>query len=253
MQQRRSLVVAEESVSPPLPHVRPLPGHVAVIMDGNGRWAKERGLSRTQGHRAGADNIRTVIERFAEHGMPVLTLFAFSTENWGRPRAEVAALMRLGSDFIDRHLHALDEQGVRIRHLGEIRRLSRGLQQRVRDAVERTQDNGRITLNIAFSYGGRADIVDAVRRLVAEGVAPDDVTEDAISSRLATDGLPDPDLLIRTAGERRISNFMVWQAAYAEYYFTDALWPDFDAAEVDAALIEFSRRRRTFGLAPEDA
>ncbi|MSQ42175.1 MAG: di-trans,poly-cis-decaprenylcistransferase [Dehalococcoidia bacterium] len=242
------MVVAKRSSELPLPRIDPLPRHVAVIMDGNGRWARLRGLSRSEGHRAGARNIRTVVERFAEHGVNTLTLFAFSTENWGRPQSEVRAIMRLGSEFIDRHLEELDASGVRIEHIGDPDGLPRGLRHRVEEAVERTAGNRRILLNIAFNYGGRADIVSAVRRLVGEGVRAEDVTEEAIASRLATAGSCDPDLLIRTGAEHRISNFLVWQSAYSEYYFSGALWPDFGAAEVDAALIEFSRRRRRFGL-----
>jgi undecaprenyl diphosphate synthase len=238
-------------VAPPLPQIAPLPQHVAIIMDGNGRWAQQRALPRHRGHRAGAENIRHVVERFTAHGVPMLTVFAFSTENWGRPRTEVEAILRLGSEFIDRYLGELHRQGVRLRHIGDEARLPRGLQSRVRKAVELTRANERITLNVAFNYGGRADIVNAVRRLMAEGARPEDVTEDAIAARLATTGLPEPDLLIRTGGERRISNFLVWQAAYTEYYFTSALWPDFGAADIDAALEEYSQRRRRFGLVPD--
>ena len=227
------------------------PRHVAIIMDGNGRWATERGLSRAEGHRAGALAIRTVAERLSQHGVPVLTLFAFSTENWGRPRAEVEAILGLAADFIDTRLAELDEADVRLAHIGDIERLPLALRGKVRRAVERTAANTGLVLNVAFSYGGRADIVDAVRRLVDDGVRSEDITEEAIAERIATAHLPEPDLLIRTGGERRISNFLVWQAAYAEYYFTPTLWPDFDARAVDAALVEYGRRRRRFGLVPE--
>lgn len=238
---------------PPLPFVHPLPRHVAIIMDGNGRWARLRGLSRTEGHRSGAHNLRTVIERFAQHKVPMLTLFAFSTENWGRPAGEVRAIMRLGREFIDEHLNDLKGAGVRFDHIGDMDRLSRGLRSRVREAIEQTADNDGIRVNIAFNYGGRADIVQAVRQMVSGGVSPQDVTEEAIGKHLVTNDLPDPDLLIRTGAEHRISNFLVWQAAYAEYYFSRAMWPDFGAAEVDTALVDFSKRRRRFGLVPEDA
>ena len=247
------VVVQTAAATSPLPHVHTLPQHVAIIMDGNGRWAAARGLSRQEGHRAGAENLRTVIERFGEHGVPVLTLFAFSTENWGRPRSEVDAIMRLAGRVIDRDLGSLHDAGVRLRHLGDLEPLPKQLQRRVRAAVERTAQNSRMTVNLAFNYGGRADIVTAVRRLVAAGVTADEVTEEAIAAHLGTAELPDPDLLIRTGGEHRISNFLVWQAAYCEYHFTTTPWPDFGAAEVDAALIEFSRRRRRFGLVAEDA
>jgi undecaprenyl diphosphate synthase len=246
------MVVEPAQADSPLPHVHPLPRHVAIIMDGNGRWARARGLSRQDGHRAGAEAMRAAIERLAEHGVHVVTLFAFSTENWGRPRSEVDGIMRLAAHVIDRELNTFHQNGIRLRHLGDLEQLPKSLQSRVLKAVKRTAGNTRMTVNLAFNYGGRADIVDAVRQLVADGVAPDAVTEDAICARLATAGMPDPDLLIRTGGERRISNFLVWQAAYCEYYFTPVQWPEFGAAEVDEALLEFSRRRRRFGLVPED-
>ncbi len=244
------MAVEPQFAAPALPEIAPLPTHVAIIMDGNGRWAQQRALPRHRGHRAGADNLRTVIERFTAHGVPMLTVFAFSTENWGRPRTEVEAILRLGSEFIDRHLSELDRQGVRLQHIGAVDRLPRSLQSKMRRAVAQTQANDRITLNVAFNYGGRADIVHAVQLLFAEGARPEDITEDAIASRLATAGLPEPDLLIRTGGERRLSNFLVWQAAYTEYHFSAALWPDFGAADIDAALLEYSQRRRRFGLVP---
>jgi undecaprenyl diphosphate synthase len=244
------VVTAQPAI--PLPRIQTLPKHVAIIMDGNGRWAEARGLSRQEGHHAGAENLHAIVERFGEHGVQVLTLFAFSTENWGRPRSEVEAIMRLASRVIDRDLMALADAGVRLRHIGDLDGLPKGLQKRVRAAIERTSDNTRMTVNLAFNYGGRADIVNAVRALIAEGATPDAITEESISAHLGTGDLPDPDLLIRTGGERRISNFLVWQAAYCEYHFTSTFWPDFGPAEVDAALLEFSRRRRRFGLVPED-
>ena len=244
------MVVESAASSPPLPRLHALPRHVAIIMDGNGRWAQSRGLSRSDGHRAGAQAIRPVIERLGEYGVGVLTLFGLSTENLSRPRAEVQAILRLGSEFIDRHLQELDDAGVQLRHLGDRIQLPRTLRKKVDQAVARTAENDRMVVNLAVSYGGRADIVSAVRRLIEDGVRPEAVTEEAIACRLATDGLPEPDLLIRAGGERRISNFLVWQAAYAEYYFTETLWPDFDATEVDAALGEYSRRQRRFGLVP---
>lgn len=237
---------------PPVPQIQALPGHVAIIMDGNGRWAESRGLSRQEGHRAGAENLRTVIERFGQHQVPMLTLFAFSTENWGRPRAEVDGIMRLAGRVIDREMNSLHESGVRLCHLGDLDGLTKGLQKRVSAAVERTAGNRGMIVNLAFNYGGRADIVTAVRALVAAGATPEQITEEAIAARLTTAGQPDPDLLIRTGGEHRISNFLIWQAAYCEYHFTTTQWPDFGAAEVDAALIAYSRRRRRFGLVPED-
>ena len=242
------MVVEPASDSLTLPHVGVLPQHVAIIMDGNGRWARERGQGRQHGHRAGAERIRAVLERFGEHGVPVLTLFAFSTENWARPRSEVDYLMRLTGRVVDRELAALDDAGVRLRHSGDMSPLPGSLRRKVERAIVRTATNDCMTVNLAFNYGGRSDIVEAVRRLVADGIPASEVSAEAIASRLAMAELPDPDLLIRTGGEQRISNFLVWQAAYTEYYFTSTLWPDFGAEQVDAALLEFSRRRRRFGL-----
>lgn len=244
------MVVEPAAPARPRPHLENTPQHVAIIMDGNGRWANDRGLSRQQGHRAGAEHIRGVLERFAEHEIPVLTLFAFSTENWGRPRTEIDYLLRLAGRTIDRELDALHDAGIRLQHIGDLAAVPDALQRRVEAAVRLTAGNDRMTVNLAFNYGGRADVVQAVRRLIADGVQPSDVTEEAITCRLATADMPAPDLLVRTGGEHRISNFLVWQAAYAEYYFTPTLWPDFGPADVDAALVEFSRRRRRFGLVP---
>lgn len=246
------MVVNPAPDRPPLPALAVKPQHVAIIMDGNGRWANARGLSRSEGHRAGAQAIRPVIQRLSEHGVPILTLFGFSTENWGRPKPEVETILKLGADFIDKHLDELNKGGIRVAHLGDPARLPIWLRRRVKKAIEATAHNDRMLVNLAFSYGGRADILDAVRRMIEEGVRPGDVTEEALEDRLATAGLPDVDLLVRTGGDQRISNFLVWQATYAEYYFTDTFWPDFATAEVDAALIEFARRNRRFGLIKSD-
>lgn len=252
------MVVKPAPASPPLPALVVKPRHVAIIMDGNGRWAQARGLSRSEGHRAGADAIRPVIRRLGEHGVPVVTLFGFSTENWGRPRTEVETILRLGAEFIDTHLDELNENGVRVAHLGGTDRLPIWLRRRVRKAVEATAHNDGILVNLAFNYGGRDEILEAVRQMIADGLRPSDVTPEALEARLTTAGLPDVDLLVRTGGEQRVSNFLVWQSTYAEYYFTPKFWPEFDAGEVDAALIEFARRHRRFGLvesgdASEDA
>jgi len=236
----------------PLLELAQRPKHVAIIMDGNGRWAQGRGLSRQAGHRAGTENIRRAIETFARYQVPVLTLFAFSTENWARPRREVNALIRLISHFIDRELQALHENGVRLRHIGHLDPLSPPLQRRVEDAVELTKDNDRITVNVAFNYGGRQEIIDAVRKIVKDGVAAGRIDEERFSSYLDTAGLPDVDLVIRTAGEQRLSNFLLWQTAYAEYYFTPTFWPDFGVEEIERALTAFSRRERRFGGVEEN-
>ena len=230
-----------------------VPGHVAIIMDGNGRWATERGLPRTAGHRAGAENIRRLVERFAEHGVRYVTLFAFSTENWNRPQSEVSVIFRLVERFLQRELDHLRRNNVRLRHFGRLERLPANLRRRVEEAIALTRDNDRLMLNICFSYGGRDEIVAAMRRIAEAGIPADAIDEDTVSAHLFTGGLPDPDLVIRTAGEQRISNFLLWQSAYAELYFTSACWPDFGREDIDLALVEYGRRKRKFGgLPPED-
>ena len=223
------------------------PYHVGIIMDGNGRWAQRRGLPRLAGHQAGVDNIRRILESSVEHGIKVLTLYAFSTENWGRPPEEVRGLMRLLGLTIRRQLNELDRNGVQIRHSGRLAGINPELQDQIRHALEVTQHNDRIILNVAFNYGGRAEILDAVRHVIADGINPDDLTEDLFSRYLYTCDLPDPDLIIRTGGEWRLSNFLIWQAAYAEYYTTPTFWPDFDEAELHKALVEYAARERRFG------
>ncbi len=232
------------------PPVSRLPRHVAIIMDGNGRWAQSRGLSRRAGHSAGTENIRQVIETFAEYGIPYLTLYAFSTENWTRPRAEVNTLMRLIGRVIKREIQALHENGVRLVHIGRLDPLPQDTKRKVLDAIELTKDNQGLTVAVAFNYGGRAEIVEAAREIMAEGIPPERVDEDLFAAHLYTAGLPDPDLIIRTAGEMRLSNFLLWQAAYAEYYSTPTYWPDFNRAEIDRALIAYEQRERRFGGIP---
>lgn len=247
----RSRPAASDRLSP-ITDAR-VPRHVAIIMDGNGRWAKHRGLPRVAGHRAGTENIRRIIERFNEHGVEYLTLYAFSTENWNRPRAEVQALIRLLDRFLKRELDNFHRNNIRLRHIGHLENLPEWLQQRVTHAVELTRNNTGLQLTICFSYGGRDDIVEAVRRIVAAGIPAEAVTEEVVANHLYTADIPDPDLVIRTAGEERISNFLLWQAAYAELYFTDTLWPDFGREDIDIALAEYGRRKRKFGgLLPED-
>ena len=216
-------------------------------MDGNGRWAKRRGLPRIAGHRAGVENIRRILRECADLGIQYLTIYAFSTENWSRPSAEVEGLMRIFSEFLDRETRSLHAEGVKIRHLGSMRGVSPSLQRKTQAALDLTRDNQRINLCVAFNYGGRADIVEAVRRLVADGVAPDAVTEQMISERLSTSGIPDPDLIIRTSGEWRLSNFLLWQAAYSEYWVTPTFWPDFSPELLRQALQEYGQRERRFG------
>ena len=219
-------------------------------MDGNGRWAAQRGLRPTDGHRAGTENIRAAIEAFAERGIRCLTLFAFSTENWKRPRPEVRGLMRILSSTIDRELRPLHEAGVRLRYIGRLDALEQRLRRKIDEAIALTCDNDRITVCIAFNYGSRAELVDAVRQIVASGVGPNDVTERMLSEHLYTRDLPDPDLIIRTGGDQRVSNFLLWQAAYAEYVFSDTYWPDFDARDIDQALSAYTQRQRNFGGRP---
>ena len=224
-----------------------VPTHVAIIMDGNGRWAAERGLPRTEGHRAGTENIRRIIETCVECGVKVLTLYAFSTENWQRPFDEIEGLFALLSEVIDREAAQLSAKGARIRHLGTLDQVPPSLALRIQSAVEETAHNDRLVLNVAFNYGARGEIVRAVQRIVAQGIPLEEIDEDLISANLDTSGLPDPDLIIRTAGEVRLSNFLLWQAAYAEYWSTDVCWPDFGVEKFREALAEYSRRRRRFG------
>jgi undecaprenyl diphosphate synthase len=230
-----------------------VPDHLGIIMDGNGRWAKARNLPRLAGHRAGVENVRPVLEGCVEFGVPMLTIWAFSTENWRRPRAEVQGLIRLLGETIDRQLEELHQEGVRLNHIGRLDRLPKRLQKRVHEAIELTKNNTRIALNVAFDYGGRDEIARAVRRIIQDKVPAEDVTEDLISHYLYTAGLPDPDLIIRTSGEFRTSNFMLWQGAYAEYYVTPAYWPDFGRDELYEALQSYAMRERRFGAVKEDA
>jgi len=230
-----------------LSQVSNLPQHVAIIMDGNGRWAKQHGLHRLKGHRAGAKNLRHVVEVLAEYNTQYLTLFAFSTENWGRPRSEVIGLLRIFKEMIDSEVELLHEKGVRLCYLGRLHRLSVELQQKVKRAIELTKNNTRMTLSIAFDYGGRMEITDAVRRLLADQVSPAEIDEVSLRERLYIPEIPDPDLIIRTGGEMRLSNFLLWQAAYSELYFTEVLWPDFGRAEIEKAFVAYTNRKRRFG------
>ena len=224
-----------------------VPRHVAIIMDGNGRWAKARGLPRLAGHRAGTENLRSILEACVEFGIEFLTIWAFSTENWQRPETEVKGLLRILEQMIRRELRQLHKEGVRLCHLGRLDRLPGRLRQQVLDAIELTKNNERIVLNVAFDYGGRPEIIQAVQRIVKDGIAAEDVDEGLISSYLYTAGQPDPDLVIRTSGELRTSGFMMWQAAYSEYYITPTYWPDFDRKELYKALVAYGERDRRFG------
>ena len=228
-----------------------IPTHIAIIMDGNGRWAKARGLPRLAGHRAGTENLRRILNVCVEFNVKILTIWAFSTENWRRPQEEVRGLMDILEQVIDRELNELHKNGVRLRHIGRMDGIAPHLQTKVRHAIELTRDNERLTLNVAFNYGGKAEILDAVKHIIADGVRPDDVDENLFARYLYTAGLPDPDMIIRTGNESRISNFMLWQGAYSEYYFTPVLWPDFDKDELRKALEDYARRERRFGMTTE--
>jgi undecaprenyl diphosphate synthase len=224
-----------------------IPYHLGIIMDGNGRWAQQRGLPRLAGHRAGTENIRRVLTGCVEFGVKILTIYAFSTENWKRPEEEVKGLMSIFARVIDRELGELHREGVQLRHVGRLEGISDNLRAKVHQAIDLTKNNERIILNVAFNYGGRAEIVDAVRRIIRDGIRAEEVTEDLIGHYLYTTDCPDPDLIIRTSGEFRTSNFLLWQAAYAEYYVTPTYWPDFDKDELYKALLTYSQRDRRFG------
>jgi undecaprenyl diphosphate synthase len=224
-----------------------IPVHVAIIMDGNGRWARARGLPRLAGHRAGVDNLRRILEAAAEYGIQYLTIYAFSTENWERPQEEVRGLLNILEEVIDRELAELHKNGVQLRHIGRLERLSPKLQEKVRSAIELTKNNQRLILNVAWNYGGRDELVHAIRAMIREGLDPEQVTEETIEKHLFTAGCPDPDLIIRTSGEMRVSNFLIWQGAYSEWYLTPTFWPDFGPDELLAALQEYSSRERRYG------
>ncbi len=223
------------------------PSHVAIIMDGNGRWAASHGMSRSEGHRAGTENLRRIIEAFIRHGVRYLTLFAFSTENWHRPESEIRALLEIVDEVIRAEVDELHREDIRLRHIGRLDRLPTELRRSICESIELTKHNSRMTLCVAFDYGGRAEIVDAVRSMIADKVKAEDVSEDLLRQYMYTNEMPDPDLIIRTSGEQRLSNFLIWQAAYAEYYTTPVYWPDFDETEVDKALEAFGARKRRFG------
>jgi len=221
--------------------------HVAIIMDGNGRWATSRGLTRSTGHEKGTLNIQNVLRAFLHHGVTFVTLYAFSTENWNRPQNEVDRLMNLTVSSIADQLDQLHAEGIKITHLGEKSSLPIEVRQAIAKCETLTAFNKNLVLNIAFNYGGRTEIVKAINQLLEENQHPGKITEEHISERLYTKGIPDPDMIIRTAGEMRLSNFLIWQSAYSEYYSTDTLWPDFDESDVVKALEEYSRRTRKFG------
>ncbi|MEP7287632.1 MAG: polyprenyl diphosphate synthase [Chloroflexota bacterium] len=228
-----------------------LPIHIAIVMDGNGRWAKRRSLPRMAGHRAGAENIRRIVECCIQFKIPYLTLFAFSTENWTRPVKEVRGLLTILGEVLEHETPTLITEGVRVCHFGRQDRFPPHLVQAIQAATTQTALNTRLTLNICFNYGGRVELVDAVRQIVNAGIPAEQIDESVISRYLYTHNMPDPDLIIRTAGEQRLSNFLVWQSAYSEYWFTPCYWPDFDLPEFRRALLDYSTRLRKFGKTPE--
>ena len=217
-------------------------------MDGNGRWALSRGLPRLAGHRAGTENLRRVIEACIEFGIKYLTIYAFSTENWGRPPEEVQGLLHILENVLDRELQQLNDQGVQLRHIGRLDGLAPNLRRKVLEAVELTKGNSRLTLNVGFNYGGRDEIVYAVQKIIADGIPAEQVSEELVSNYLFTSGVPDPDLIIRTSGELRGSNFLIWQGAYSEWYFPSTYWPDFDKEALRHAIEEFNQRDRRYGI-----
>jgi len=224
-----------------------IPEHIAIIMDGNGRWAESRGLPRFEGHKAGTENLRQIIKTSVEFGVKHLTIYAFSTENWGRPKEEVNGLMTILETVIDRELNELDAEGVRICHIGRLEAMPKRVRNKVEHAVELTGHNDRLILNVAWNYGGRDEIVHALQEIVKAGTTAEQVTEELISQHMYTQCSPDPDLIIRTSGEMRLSNFLIWQSAYSEWYATATLWPDFNKEEYQKAIDAYGQRKRRFG------
>ncbi|MFQ5943551.1 MAG: isoprenyl transferase [Anaerolineales bacterium] len=224
-----------------------IPTHVAIIMDGNGRWARERHLPRLAGHRAGVENLRRVLRAAVEYGIRYLTIYAFSTENWERPSREVRGLMNILEDVIDRELEEMHENGVQLRHIGRLKGLRPELQEKVRHAIDLTKNNNQLVLNVAWNYGGRDEIIHAIQCMIEDGIEPSAIDEEKVHQYLFTSESPDPDLVIRTSGELRVSNFLIWQSAYSEWVFPDTYWPDFGPEELREALWAFAQRERRFG------
>jgi undecaprenyl diphosphate synthase len=229
-----------------------IPKHVAIIMDGNGRWAAQRSLPRLAGHDAGTENIRRITFKAGELGIKYLTLWAFSTENWKRPTEEVQGIMRILASAIESETEELHRQGAQLRHIGDLQALDPTLQQAVRDAIALTANNTNLVLTLAFNYGGRQELLHAMRRIVEDGIAPESLDEETVDRYLFTHGIPDPDLIIRTSGEYRTSNFLIWQAAFAELYFSPVFWPDFGPDELAEAVSDYGRRERRFGHVSAD-
>lgn len=227
--------------------LKSVPQHIAIIMDGNGRWARARLLPRMAGHRAGAENLRRIIKACVEFGVRYLTIYAFSTENWSRPKDEVDGLMNIFADLLEKEVPELHAEGVQIRHLGKIEDLNPALQKKLLNAIDFTKENDKLVLCIAINYGGRDEILQAVKKIISEGIPADAITPQVMADHLFTAGIPDPDLIIRTSGEVRTSNYLVWQSAYSEWLFTGTLWPDFDKENLRKAILEYNTRTRKFG------
>jgi len=244
-------MIRQPTISPLAPRPSPLPHHVAVIMDGNGRWAKSRGLPRTVGHKKGADSLRNVLNACRDSGITYLTIYAFSSENWKRPSDEISDLMQLLKLYLQQELDTLHESNVRLRFIGDLSQLDRDIRANIDGATEMTSRNTAFNLTVALSYGSRQEIVRAVRKLAGDVQAgklkPEDISEDTVTRALDTATIPEPDLLIRTGGEQRLSNFLLWQSAYTEFYFTDVLWPDFDTTHFQQALEDYAKRERRYG------
>lgn len=225
----------------------PVPAHVAIIMDGNGRWAKSRGLPRLAGHRAGTKNLRPIIRAAADAGIKHITFYAFSTENWNRPEDEISGLMALLAEFLETELQELHKEGARLLHIGHLEGLAPSLRKKVQDAIELTKNNTRIDVILAFNYGGRDEIISAVRKLIEAGTPAEAVNLETMSAAMFTAGTPDPDIVIRTSGEKRTSNFLTWQTVYSEWFFPEIFWPDFSEADLYKILAEYTKRDRRFG------
>ncbi|HEX9897189.1 MAG TPA: polyprenyl diphosphate synthase [Dehalococcoidales bacterium] len=224
-----------------------LPTHVAIVPDGNGRWAQQRGLPRMMGHRAGILNMLKLISYINEYPIPYVTFYGFSTENWTRPETEISGLFNLVETFVKEHLEEIHEKNIKIRHVGRLENLPEVLRSAINKSVARTKNNTGMKLSVCWNYGGRAEIVEATKRLIANGMKPENLDEKTFADYLYTTGMPDVDLLIRTGDETRLSNFLIWQTAYSEYYFTKVLWPDFSKKDIDLALTAYSKRNRRFG------
>ncbi len=246
LSRQQSDMLTEPANRAPIDPAR-VPRHVAIIMDGNGRWASQRGLARLEGHEAGTENIRRITHAAGELGIRYLTLWAFSAENWRRPKEEVEGILNILSRAIETETDELHRQGAQLRHIGDLGSLSPDLRDAIQGAIAKTRDNDKLILTLAFNYGGRQELLRAIRDIVASGVSPEAIDEEMVERHLYTRDIPDPDLIIRTSGEYRLSNFLCWQGAYSELHFCNTLWPDFAPADLEAAVRDYASRERRFG------